>query len=56
MLILTHLPQGETAWYPTFAPFQALHAHNGTVASITPQEVIAASEALLENVLLSPKT
>jgi ADP-heptose:LPS heptosyltransferase len=56
MLILTHLPQGETAWYPTFAPFQALHAHNGTVASITLQEVIAASEALLENVLLSPKT
>ncbi len=56
MLILTHLPQGETAWYPTFAPFKALHAHNGTVASIALQEVIAACEVLLERVLASSKT
>jgi ADP-heptose:LPS heptosyltransferase len=56
MLILTHLPKGETAWYPTFTPFRVLHAHNGIVASIALQDVVNASEELLESVLLDPKT
>lgn len=56
MLILTHLPKGETAWYPTFTPFRVLHAHNGIVASIALQDVVNASEELLGSVLLDPKT
>ncbi|MFN3392996.1 MAG: glycosyltransferase family 9 protein [Candidatus Thermochlorobacter sp.] len=54
-LILTHLPEGETAWYPSFTVFKALHGRDGRVASIPLQDVLAASDEFLQMLLSESK-
>ncbi|MCS7013560.1 MAG: glycosyltransferase family 9 protein [Chloroherpetonaceae bacterium] len=48
VFILTYLPEGETAWYPSFTSFHVMHSPNGLVASIPLAQVRSASEAFLE--------
>lgn len=54
VFILTYLPEGETAWYPSFTPFAVIHSENGMVASIPPEKVLPACQAFIAQVLFSP--